>query len=674
MIRGLGPKKRELLENLGIRNEKDLLFYFPRQYDDRTRRVRINDTVDGENAFCTLTISAQPHTRFLRRGMRITRVTATDGNDFLTLVFFNQPYIGNRLKQGVAYDVYGRIKRTGRGIEMTNPVVEDEGSRKMGRIVPIYALTKGITQNDMLSFTQQALDLHGSDIPDILPEELSGKYGFVPRKDAVRSMHAPESQEQLKGAWQRLVYEEFFVFCTGMQLLKAGHTRQDAPVIPEADLQAIIESLDFSLTGAQQRALREILSDMKSGHPMNRLLQGDVGSGKTIVAFLGIYNAFLAGFQSVYMAPTEILARQHAASLANLFRFSGMRQELLLGSTPQKEREMLLGRLKNGAADVLVSTHAALGDAVEFQNLGFAVTDEQHRFGVRQRAALTKKGRNPHVLVMSATPIPRTLALLWYGDLEISTIDELPAGRIPIETIVISKDQEARMAEFVNKNIDAGRQAFIICPLIEENEELALEAVESLYRRISKTLFQRRRMDFLHGRLSTKEKDSIMRRFAEGDLDILVSTTVIEVGIDIPNANVMTIYNAERFGLAQLHQLRGRVGRGTHASYCILINEGETEEAFERMRIMQSTNDGFIIASEDLKMRGAGELLGARQHGMPMLAIGDLHRDRALFDKARADARALLETDPGLNAYENRWLKQQVEEVFSTVADGIALN
>lgn len=674
MIRGLGPKKKEMLTQLGIRTERDLLFHFPRQYDDRSQKVRIKDTVDGENQFLTVTLSSQPHTRFLRKGMRITRVTATDGADFLTLVFFNQPYIKNRLHNGEVYDVYGKIRRTGRGIELVNPVVEKEGSAKMGRIMPIYALTKGISQNDMQSFTAQAVDLYAEDLPEILPETLRHRRGLISRKEAVRTLHQPASQEALKAAYEALVYEEFFVFCTGMQLLKQKNRQDLAPVIAPEDLSPITDRLPFSLTGAQSRALSEVLADLQSGRSMNRLLQGDVGSGKTIVAFLAIYNTFLAGYQSVYMAPTEILARQHYAGLINFFRFTGMRTELLLGSTPQKEREVLLKRLENGAIDVLVSTHAALSEDVRFHNLAFAVTDEQHRFGVRQRAILAQKGSHPHLLVMSATPIPRTLALLWYGDLDISTIDELPAGRIPIETIVITKEQEARMAEFVNTNIDRGRQAFIICPLIEENEDLALEAVESLYRRISGTLFRNRRMQFLHGRLPTREKDRIMRAFADGHIDILVSTTVIEVGIDIPNANVMTVYNAERFGLAQLHQLRGRVGRGEHASYCILINEGETEEAFERMRIMQSTLDGFVIASEDLKMRGSGELLGARQHGMPVLAIGDLHRDRKLFEQAKADAQTVLGEDAGLRAHENRWLKQQVEEKFASVDDGIVLN
>lgn len=674
MIRGLGPKKREMLKNIGIEEDKDLLFLYPRQYDDRSRKIRIRDAVDGENAFMTLTITSQPHTRYLRRGMRMTRAHATDGTDFITLVFFNQPYIANRLKMHTPYDVYGKIKRSGRGVELTNPVVENRGTEKMGRIVPVYPLTKGITQNDMLSFTGQAVALYAKDLPEILPQDLRDARGLIGLAEAVETMHRPASMDALRTAYQTLVYLEFFVFCAGMQMRKARNKTQHAPVIPAGDAEELLSSLPFRLTGAQRRALAEITEDMASGSPMNRLLQGDVGSGKTIVAFLAIYQAFLAGFQSVYMAPTEILARQHHASLMNLMRFRGLRQELLLGSTPQKERENMLRRLQNGATDVLISTHAALGEGVQFQNLGLAVTDEQHRFGVKQRAALSQKGENPHVLVMSATPIPRTLALLWYGDLEISTIDELPAGRIPIETIVITREQEARMAEFVNTNIDRGRQAFIICPLIEENEELALEAVETLYARISQTFFRHRRMDFLHGRLPAAEKEAIMRAFSEGKLDILVSTTVIEVGIDIPNANVMAIYNAERFGLAQLHQLRGRVGRGEHASYCILLNEGETEEAFERMRIMQSTNDGFVIASEDLKMRGAGELLGARQHGMPVFTIGDLHRDRSLFEQAKADAAELLGEDPKLDKHEHRWLRQRITEKFSEVGQDIILN
>lgn len=674
MIRGMGPKKTELLRKLGIKSETDLLFYFPRQYEDRSLKVKISEVVDEEYAYLTVKVSSQVNTRFLQRGMRISRVDATDGSGFLALVFFNQPYIGRWLKPGQTYDVYGKIKKKNRTVEMVNPIIEAAGGNKTGRIVPIYGLTKGLTQTDLQSFTTQAVEQYADDLPTILPEALLEKRRLMPRPQAVAELHLPRTMESLETAYRTLVYEEFFTFSLGMALVKAQRGANTSFSIPLGELSTLTDKLPFTLTAAQARALDEILADMASGQAMNRLLQGDVGSGKTIVAFLAMYNAYLAGYQSVFMAPTEILARQHTASLEKLLEFSGVRVKLLLGSTPERERKLMLAQLQNGAIDMLISTHAAIQEDVKFQNLALTVTDEQHRFGVKQRARLSEKGDNPHVLVMSATPIPRTVALLWYADLDISSIDELPKGRIPIDTIVITPEHEARMAEFVRKNLANGRQAFIICPLIEENEELAIEAVESLYQRLSTTHFKNERLAFLHGKKPTAEKERIMRAFSEHETDILIATTVIEVGIDIPNANVMVVYNAERFGLAQLHQLRGRVGRGSHASYCVLINSGETNESKERMRIMQRTNDGFEIASEDLRMRGTGELLGERQHGMPMLLIGDIHRDRKIFMTAKEDAQKVLASDPDLSEHAHRWLRLRVKEKFADIGDGIVLN
>lgn len=674
MIKGMGPKKQELLRKLGVRAETDLLFQFPRQYEDRSVKLNVDELVDEEYAYVTVTISSQVHTRFLRRGMRISRCDATDGTGFLSLVFFNQPYIAKWLKPNHTYDVYGKVKRKNHAIEIINPVIEPKGGHKTGRIVPIYALTKGISQNDMWSFTAQALDLYVDDLPTILPEDIVKSRELHEKPWAVRQIHRPDSQQSLEAAYRTLVYEEFFIFSLGMRIIKKSQKKNRAPVIARSDLADLRARLPYALTDAQERAYQEIAADVESGVPMNRLLQGDVGSGKTIVAFMAMVLAYQSGYQSAFMAPTEILAKQHMASLTELLQFTGVRIGLLLGSTPPKEKKILLSQLENGAIDMLVSTHAMIQEGVQFQNLALTVTDEQHRFGVKQRASASEKGENPHVLVMSATPIPRTLALLWYGDLDISTIDELPKGRIPIETIVITPQHEARMAEFVRKNIENGRQAFIICPLIEENEELAVEAVESLYERLRKTLFQNQRVGLLHGKKTPQDKDQIMRNFAENKLDILIATTVIEVGIDIANANVIAIYNAERFGLAQLHQLRGRVGRGEHASYCILINSGETNEAMERMRIMQSTTDGYVIAQEDLQMRGTGELLGTRQHGMPALMIGDLHRDKKIFETAREDAIRIADADPDLSSEEHRWIRLRVSEKFSDVGDGIILN
>lgn len=673
-MKGLGPKKREYLERLGIFSERDLLYAFPRAYEDRTKKVTIQEAVIDENVYLQLKITSQAHTRFLRKGMRMTKMDATDGSSFMSLVFFNQPYIGNQVKPGMIFDVYGKMQKNGNAYQMVNPIMEKPGGVSMGRIVPIYRMTQGISQKDMLSFTGQALDLLAVDEKDAVPLGIRETMQFPAKQDALRMMHRPETLEDVQQGREALAFEEFLIFHLGMHFIKAQEKDDGAPALPVQDLSPLLDKFPYALTGAQQRALEDIQRDMGRTKPMNRLLQGDVGSGKTIVAFLSMYQAFLNGYQSAFMAPTEILARQHYSALTELLAFTGVRVELLIGATPDKEKKRIGDALKNGAVDMLISTHAAISDTVEFSNLALAITDEQHRFGVRQRAKFSSKGMNPHVLVMSATPIPRTVALLWYADLDLSIIDEMPKGRVPIETIVITPQFEARMATFLKDNIAKGRQAFIICPLIEENEDLALESVEALYARLKKEHFQGQRMAFLHGRMPSKEKDQIMRDFKAHRYDILVSTTVIEVGIDIPNANVIAIYNAERFGLAQLHQLRGRVGRGSHASYCILVNYGETEEALKRMQIMQGTNDGFEIATADLEMRGSGELLGQRQHGMGLFQIADIATDKKLFQDAKTVAEEIIASDAQLNLQEHARLRFAIQEKFSALGDGIILN
>lgn len=673
-MKGLGPKKKEYLSRMDIRDAKDLLYAFPRTYEDRSRLVSIKEAILDEFVYLRLKITSQAHTRYVRSGMPMTKLDATDGDSFLTLIFFHQPYLGRQVRPGMTFDVYGKIQKNGNRYEMVSPLMERPGSPNMGRIVPIYRLTQGITQKDMMNFTGQALDLYAVDESSAIPLTIRNEYSLVDKNTALHMMHRPKTMEDIQKGRKSLVYEEFLVFHVGMKLLKNQKGQEISNPIHSVDLKPLMERFPYALTGAQQRALKEILSDMQGSTPMNRLLQGDVGSGKTIVAFLAMYATFFNGHQSAFMAPTEILARQHYQSLTDLLSFTGVRVELLLGATPEKEKSRILAALKNGAVDMLVSTHAAISDAVEFQSLAFAVTDEQHRFGVRQRAQFSSKGTNPHMLVMSATPIPRTVALLWYADLDVSIIDELPKGRVPIETIVITPEYEERMATFMKDNIEQGRQAFIICPLIEENEDLALESVEALYRRLQSTYFRSYRMAFLHGRMPSKEKDQIMRDFKEKKYDILVSTTVIEVGIDIPNANVITIYNAERFGLAQLHQLRGRVGRGQYASYCVLINYAETEEALQRMQIMQRTNDGFEIATADLEMRGSGELLGQRQHGVGLFQIANVAKDQQWFQETNEIASTILRADPYLSQPIHQRLRISVEEKFRILEDGVILN
>lgn len=672
-IRGLGPKKREYLRNLGVETEQDLLFQFPRQYEDRRGQGNIADALDGETYTLRLRIAGEVHVRFLRRGLRIAKVQATDDTDIVTLTFFNQPYIAQRLKPGMIVDVYGILKRKGAGWEMTNPVVENPDGPRTGRIVPVYALTKGISQADMFSFTEQALELYLDSVPEILPVSIREKRALLARKEALAEVHRPTEETRFKAARRSLVYEEFFFFCVGIERRKSLHGDKKGTALPGDHSGRLTEALPFSLTTAQRRVLKEIIEDMQRERPMNRLLQGDVGSGKTVVAFGAMVHAWMSGTQSVFMVPTEIVARQHAESLERLLLFSGARVALLLGSTPLKQKAEIKRALARGEIDMLISTHAALQEDVQFQNLTLAVTDEQHRFGVSQRALLSEKGDNPHVLVMSATPIPRTVALILYADLDLSTIDELPKNRIPIETYCISAAQEARMADFIRKNLQQGRQAFIVCPAIETGE-MDLQSVEEVYEKWRTTYGPPYSVGILHGKMAQKEKEKTMRRFAEGDIDVLVATTVVEVGVDVPNANVMAVYDAHRFGLAQLHQLRGRVGRGAHSSYCVLINGSDSEEAAERLRILQETNDGFAIASEDLRIRGAGELLGGRQHGMPQMALGDIMRDRKLFHEAGEDATALIEADPQLLSGEHRELKRAVEKAFACHAGPIAFN
>ena len=662
-LKGVGPKTAERFEKLGIVTLADLLCHYPRRYIDFTKPYSIAEAPADVECVVKAEVFAKPGGRILPGGRRMERITAGDDVSSLEITWFNNPYAAQKLQLGQEYYFQGIVTGGMLRRQMVNPQVRTAEQIKASPFEAVYPQTEGLTSNAIAKCVRQLLP-HAELLPDPLPPEMLAKYRLLSKADAVRAIHCPATEEQAYAARRRLIYEELLVLQLGIGRMKNRGAAATGAPMQLADPSLFWASLPFSPTGAQRRAVSEILADMAGETSMNRLLQGDVGSGKTLVAAAAIWACIRAGYQAALLAPTEILAAQHAEGLNRMLAPFGMRVALLTGGMKAAARRTTLAAIRNDEADLVVGTHAILSEGVEFARLGLAVIDEQHRFGVRQRGMLAEKAANPHLLVMSATPIPRTLGLLIYGDLDISILDELPPGRTPVKTRCITGKKRRDLYHFLDQEIGRGRQVYLVCPAIEDVPDGGLNAVKSYYEDIAKTLLPDRRVGLMHGKLKPKEKAAVMEDFKAGRLDALVSTTVIEVGVDVPNASVMVIENAERYGLSALHQLRGRVGRGAAESWCFLVSDNQSENVQKRLKFLCSTTDGFAVAQYDLETRGPGDFFGSRQHGLPTLQIADLMNDTRTLHAAQAEAVAMLADDPLLEAPEHALLEQQVQQMF----------
>ena len=662
-LKGVGPKTAERFEKLGILTLSDLLCHYPRRYLDFSKPYSIAEAPADTECVVKAEVFAKPGGRILPGGRRMERITAGDDVSSLEITWFNNPYAAQKLELGQEYYFQGIVTGGMLRRQMVNPQVRTDAQVKSSPFEAVYPQTEGLTSSAIAKCVRQLLP-HAELLPDPLPSEMLKKYRLLSKADAVRAIHCPATEEEAFAARRRLIYEELLVLQLGIGRMKNHGAASTGAPMKKADASPFWESLPFSPTGAQRRAVEEILTDMSGETSMNRLLQGDVGSGKTLVAAAAIWACIRAGYQAALLAPTEILASQHAENLNRLLSPFGMRVALLTGGMKAAARRTTLAAIRDDEADLIVGTHAILSEGVEFARLGLAVVDEQHRFGVRQRGLLAEKAANPHLLVMSATPIPRTLGLLMYGDLDISILDELPPGRKPVKTRCITGKKRADLYGFLDREIDSGRQVYIVCPAIEDAGDSGLNAVKSYYEDIAKAYLPDRRVGLMHGKLKPKEKAEVMDDFKSGRLDALVSTTVIEVGVDVPNATVMVIENAERYGLSALHQLRGRVGRGAAESWCFLVSDNASESVQKRLKFLCSTSDGFAVAQYDLETRGPGDFFGSRQHGLPTLQIADLMNDTRTLHAAQSEAVALLAEDPLLERPEHALLARQVEQMF----------
>ena len=725
---GVGPARARSLEKLGLRTVGDLLGYYPRDYEDRTKRYAIAQAPADTPVCVSAMVAETPRLSRIRKGLELTRVKVVDGSAAMTLTFFNQSYVRDALVPGQEYIFYGRVEGDRGGRQMTNPVFEREDrARFTGRILPVYPLTAGVSNNLLAGLAQRAVEECACQVAETLPADLLEAHDLAPAEFSCRSIHFPQDFDALARAKRRLVFEELFTLSAGLALLRQRRSGGEGPAFPACDPADFYALLPFAPTEAQRRTISECAADLTSGRPMNRLVQGDVGSGKTAVAAACAWMAFRSGWQAAMMAPTEILAEQHCRSLSALLAPAGMRVGLLTGSMRAGEKKRVYAALEAGEIDFVVGTHALLSGPVAFRRLGLVVADEQHRFGVEQRAALAAKANTPdcppeagrrlcgegrgdsvppaangmdgvptaacrcgeveqraalaakgekkirpHVLVMSATPIPRTLALIIYGDLDVSVIDQLPPGRLPVKTVLVGESKRQRMYGFVREQIRQGRQAYIVCPAIETDPESAaadLKRVVEYAEGLQKQVFPDLRVGLVHGRMKAKDKEAAMAAFARGETHILVSTTVVEVGVDVANATLMIVENADRYGLSQLHQLRGRVGRGEHQSWCVLVSDNRSPETRARLKVLVDTADGFRIAEEDLKLRGPGDFFGRRQHGLPALRMVDLNTDTRVLKEARDAAAALLSADPDLSRPEHRPLLEKVRRLFQENPD-----
>lgn len=668
-IKGVGPNRATLLNKLGIFTIKDLITYYPRDYEDRSKPKKIIDLIDGEEALVHAVVQTKLLEARIRKGLTLYKIKVADETGFMEITWYNQNYLKNQIKQGQTYNFFGKVNFKYNKKEMNSPVFDAETKAKnTGKIIPLYPLTYNLSQNVMRTIMENAmLEVEGK-LPETLPEYILKENNLYDINLANKQIHFPDNFEKYNNARKRLAFEELLIMQLALLNLKKSYIVEENGIAfnKQVKMSDVIDDLPFKLTKAQIKVLEEIDNDMEKEKPMNRLLQGDVGSGKTIVSIITAYKAVKSGYQVAIMAPTAILASQHLESFTQIMDKYGIKCGLLISNITKKRKEELLESLKNGEIDILIGTHALLEENVVFKNLGLVVTDEQHRFGVKQRSTIVSKGKNPDTLVMTATPIPRTLALILYADLDISIIDELPPNRQKIDTFAVTKHLEGRVNNFIKKQIDEGRQAYIVCPLVEENEEINAKSVMELADTYKNEIFSNYKVEYLHGKMRPKEKDEIMEKFKKGEIDVLISTTVIEVGVNVPNASIMVVENAERFGLAQLHQLRGRVGRGEYKSYCILKYQGNSEIIRQRMQVMQETNDGFKISEKDLEIRGSGEFFGTKQHGLPEFKIANIFEDMPMLKDIQLIALKILKDDPKLKTDKNKLLKQAVDKKFAS--------
>lgn len=666
MLKGVGEVRAKQLAQLNIFTLRDLICHFPRGYEDRTKLVPIEKLEPDVPACFRAMVMNTPRTSHIRKGLDLTKVQVADSTGRLNVTFFNSRFAAQQLEYGREYIFYGAVSGDFIGYSMTNPVFEAPESQPVTtrRILPIYPLTAGLTNAALLRLVQQALAVCG--LPEeILPAEVREKYGILPAERAYFAIHEPNSMAEAELAKKRMIFEEFFVFSAGLALMRAARKEKKTEPYTDFDMAPFYDSLPFTLTGAQSRAVGEILEDFRRGIPMNRLVQGDVGSGKTMVAAAAAYCAARNGTQTALMAPTEILAEQHFASLSALFVPLGVSVALLTGSMTGKQKKDVRERIAAGEVQVVIGTHALLSESTRFEHLGLVITDEQHRFGVGQRSRLSAKGEDPHLLVMSATPIPRTLALILYGDLDVSILDELPPGREPVDTFLVGESYRPRINAFIRKQVAEGHQCFVVCPAVEENEELGIKAASVWAETLQQTVFPDLRIALLHGQMKGAEKEAAMASFARGEADVMVATTVIEVGVDVPNATLMVIEDADRFGLSQLHQLRGRVGRGKAKSYCILTTHNRNPETLQRLKALCKTTDGFKIAEEDLRLRGPGDFFGSRQSGLPAFRVADLGCDLAAMKDAQQASADWIDAYGASDTPEAKALRQRIGDLFA---------
>lgn len=664
-LKGVGEQTIKKFNKIGIETIEDLVEHYPREYEDRRQIAKISETVMDEDNNIVATVTSKPE--IMKKGYKIiVKFRVKDETGSIYIVFYGQPYMKNNFVVGDTYNFYGKIRRQYGRIEMESPEYEklEQGtSQKTAKIIPIYPTTQKLSQKVIRQLIEQALSLALPEIEDPLPEDFRTKYDLKSKNFALTNIHFPSQDEAFFEARKRLVFEELFFLQLSLFVLKSdflARTKGRSKKLPES-FKDFLAGLPFEFTGAQKRVMNEIAKDLKSEYAGNRLVQGDVGSGKTVIAAASLFIAIKNGYQGALMAPTEVLAKQHFEFLEQVFNQFDIKVALLTGSTTAKEKRGILAELATGEIDLVVGTHALIEDNVEIPKLGLVITDEQHRFGVRQRLKLSEKGETPDVIVMTATPIPRTLALILYGDMDISIIDELPPGRQPIKTNAVDSSYHTRIYQFIDKHIREGRQCYIICPMVEENEKQSeLKSVTEYAAYLKEQVFPHFEIGILHGKMKPKEKNKVMEAFAKGEIHILVSTTVVEVGVNVPNATVMMIENAERFGLAQLHQLRGRVGRGKHQSYCVLVSDSKNKVTKKRLKIMEESTDGFVIADTDLKLRGPGDFFGTKQHGLPEMKIANLYTDAKVLKVAQQAASELLRQDPDLSHPLHQGLKEKL--------------
>ena len=676
-LSGVGEERAKRLAKLGIETAGDLLSHYPRDYEDRRQICSIRQAPLGPRVCISAMAAEHPRRTRIRKGLELVQVKVVDHTGTLYLTFFNQGYVERAIRAGEEYIFFGAVEEQGRRRSMTNPIFERAGRQTVtGRIMPVYPLTAGISNHLMASLVLQVLPC-AREIAETLPQSVRQEHRLAAAEFSVQNIHFPENESALELARRRLTFEELFYLSVGLTHLKDRRQGSAGRPLAPRPVEEFLDLLPFRPTGAQRRVMEEVARDLTGERPMNRLVQGDVGSGKTAVAAFASWLVARGGGQTALMAPTEVLAEQHYRTLSGLLAPAGVRVGLLTGGLSAREKRKTRDALAAGELDLVIGTHALISRGVEFRDLALMVADEQHRFGVSQRAALAAKGGDmapPHVLVMSATPIPRTLALIIYGDLDISVIDQRPPGRTPVATYVIREDKRQRMYRFVRQQVEEGRQVYIICPAVEEDpgegEPLPdLKAVKVHAEQLQQKTFPDLRLGILHGKMRPREKEETMAAFARGEIQILVSTTVVEVGVDVPNASLIVIESADRFGLSQLHQLRGRVGRGQHPSYCVLVTSSRSPEALQRLRTLAATADGFQIAEEDLKLRGPGDFFGDRQHGLPQLKVASLTGDVALLREAQDAARAILAEDPRLSRPENQPVLRRVRQLFSDTPD-----